>query len=510
MIRRVSRTVIETDGAVVLVCCLAVGYYALLAWTFPVVYWYDAHIRLALRDQILLGHWLPLIQFLIVLVSKFTQNLFVFRMLLAVGAGCTLLCMYALARHLFSSGTALVAVTFLATTMMFTALATVPYPEILFVGFLLLALYLLNAHPSGGYFLAGMLALNLACLTRYEGWLLAGIFIIYTAWVSLGTGDWRKLFQVVLLAGIAPLGWLTFGVSGQGSLLDRLKSVVAFEVMTDVEGIGGRFLSHLNWDYLRAFTNNYWHLLDWQAGKWIVLLGMVGWILAMVSTRHRAIHLQIFTFMILDWLLLALWLPWDFTNLRTAFIGEIFLVLYAAHGLRGSLQFIFQRIRNGIFQNGSLPDWEEWVTGIATLLIAWHSTSTAVGFIRTTSQERDFSDPARVGIWMNERFETGDAILSLTDDVFQPYALATYTGLGYDAILDDRFDDRQLSDRLSQAGSIYIVESYRELNGLSLKEMNILRALEDGTISARSFVIGSTRVWLVQKDQTDAWEAIDP
>jgi len=112
----------------------------MLTWTFPAVYWYDAYIRLALRDQILLGHWLPLIQILIVLVSKFTDDLLVLRTLLAVMAGCVLLYTFIFARHIFSSWTAFIATILLATNLMFVALATVPYPEILFIGLLLLSL----------------------------------------------------------------------------------------------------------------------------------------------------------------------------------------------------------------------------------------------------------------------------------------------------------------------------------------------------------------------------------
>lgn len=508
MIRSDDPLETHARSAAVGVCFLAVLFYSLLAWAFPVVHWYDAHIRLALRGQILLGHWLPLVQTLIALSSKFTHDLLVLRILLAVCAGCTLLCMYVLARRLFSSGTALAAVALLATNMMFTALATVPYPEVLFVGLLLLTLYLLDAHPSEKYFLAGMLTLNLACLTRYEGWLLAGIFVVHIARETSQTKNWKKLMQATLLASIAPLGWLMFGVSGSGSLLDRLTSVIAFEVMTDAEGIGGRFLSHLNWDYLRAFASNYWHLISWQAGAGIIFLGAIGWLSAMFSPRRRTVHWLIFIFMILDWLLLALWQPWDFTNLRTAFIGEVFLLLYAAHGLQRLVHFVFQRAINNVFQTPVLPGWENRIVTFFTLLIAWNSASSAVGFVRATSQEKDFSDPAHVGNWLNKRLGVDDAVLSLTDDVFQPYALAAYTGFDYDAILDDRFDDQQISGRLEHAQAIYVVASYRIRDGLSLKESNLLKTLEDGTIRAQSFTVGSTRVWLVQHTGINALKAI--
>jgi len=507
MIPRENFLRISVNTVAVIVCCLMAVLYSLLAWTFPVVHWYDAHIRLALRDQVLLGHWLPLIQLLIVLVSKFTHDLFVLRVLLAIIAGCTLLCMFIFARHLFSSGTALVAMILLATNMMFTALATVPYPEIVFVGLLLSAFYLLDDPPSDRHFFIGIVALNLACLTRYEGWLLAGIFIVNTARETLQTKNWRKFIQATLLASIVPLGWLLFGISASGGLLDRLKAIIAFEIMTDVESIGGRFLSHLNWDYLRAFANNYWHLLNWQAGPWIIFLGGLGWLLALLSAKCRTIHWLIFMFVILDWLLLALWQPWDFTNLRTAFIGEVFLILYAAHGLGQLIHFVFQKV-NDALQNKSLSNWENWVLGASVCLMTFNSAASAVGFVAVTSQENDFASPAYAGDWLNDRLNVDDAILALTDDVFQPYALATYTGLGYDTILDDRFDDQQISNRLSNVQLIYIIESYRSRDGLSAKELNLLKALEDGMINTRLFTVGLTRIWLIPKNEIDKLKAI--
>ena len=495
------------NAAAVIVCCLATVLYSLLAWTFPVVHWYDAHIRLALRDQVLLGHWLPLIQLLIVLVSKFTHDLLVLRILLAIIAGCALFSMFMLARHLFSLGTALVAMIFLATNIMFTALATVPYPEIVFVGLLLSAFYLLNDPPSDKYFFMGIVALNLACLTRYEGWLLAGIYIVNTARETLQTKNWMKFIQVTLLTSIMPLGWLIFGISAAGGLLDRLKAIIAFEIMTDVESIGGQFVSHLNWDYLRAFANNYWHLLSWQAGPWIIFLGGLGWLLVLLSAKRRTIHWSIFIFVILDWLLLALWQPWDFTNLRTAFIGEVFLILYAAHGLEQLIHFVFQRV-NEALQNKNSSNWENWILGAAVCLIALNSASSAVNFVEVTSHEKDFSGPAYVGNWLHKRLNVDNAILALTDDVFQPYALATYTGLGYDTILDDRFDDQQISNQLSNAQLIYIVESYRNRNGLSAKELNLLKTLEAGTINTQLYTVGPTRIWLIPKNEIDKLKTI--
>jgi len=507
MIRRNNHLWLNSNPVAIVICCLAIVFYSMLASNFPVVYWYDSHIRLALRNQILLGHWLPIIQLLIVLVSKFTDDLLVLRILLAIIAGCGLLCMYVFSRRVFSSGTALVATIFLATNMMFTALATVPYPEVLFIGLLFITLKLLDGPTSGNYFYLGILALNIACLTRYEGWLLAVVLVVEAMWNSLQTKNWKSFFQTTLLISIAPLAWLIFGISGYGNILDRLKAIIAFEIMTDTESLGSRFLAHLNLDYLKAFASNYYHLLTWQAGLGIILLGMFGWLQAVQFTEHRTIHWRILAFVILDWLLLAFWQPWNFTNLRTAFIGLVFLVLYAAHGLQQLTHLVLQWFVK-VLRNGRLVDWQNWFMTALTFVVVYNSILSAIEFVKQTSQENDFSRPAQIARWIKPHLGVDDAILILTDDVFQPYALATYIGLPYDTILDDRFDSQQIYSHLVSAQFVYVIELYRERDGLSNREIDFLQRLEDGTIRTQFFPVGPNRIWRISTDELDMLKAV--
>jgi len=487
-----------------IICCIAFVFYVLIAKEFPVVYWYDSHIRLALRDQILLGHWLPLIQILIVVVSKISTSMFVLRILLALIAGGALVSTYFFARHLFSKQAALIAVLFLATNMMFVALATVPYPEILFICLLFIALNLLDETSSGPHFYAGIVALNLACLTRYEGWLLAGIFIGESFSRSIQTKGWGRFLRATLVSSVAPLGWLIFGISNSGNLTDRLKSIIAFEIMTDTENVGVHFLSHLNPDYLKAFASNYFHLLNWQAGVWIILLGALGWWYAFQDGEHRAIHWRILGFIILDWLLLALFEPWDFTNLRTAFIGQVFLILYSAYGLQKSIYFITHPFRS----YAQIVNIKIWVTTFVVLVLVYNSITAAITFVKTTSQQSDFFEPAQVGDWLKSNSPKDGVILSLTDDIFQPYALATYSGLAYNDVLDDRFDSQQINVQLAFAQVVYVVESYRKQEGLSSREISLLHKLNNQTIKAQLFTVGNVRMWRISKNEIELLKVI--
>ena len=62
-------------------------FYEILIYLYPSVYWYDAHVRLGLRDQILLGHWLPLLQAVIVFISNISLDLVVLRSFFSHGRG---------------------------------------------------------------------------------------------------------------------------------------------------------------------------------------------------------------------------------------------------------------------------------------------------------------------------------------------------------------------------------------------------------------------------------------
>ena len=502
MITKANLSRPNSNIAVICLCGLAVVSYSLLARAFPVVYWYDTHIRLALHDQIFLGHWLPIIQILIVLISKLTNSLLRLRMVLAVIAGGTLFCAYVFTRHFFSSQVAFIAVVFLATNLMFVALAIVPYPEVLFIGLLFIAFTLLDGSSLEDYFYLGILALNLACLTRYEGWLLAVIFVGEAMWKSLKTKTWRHFLRVTLLSAFAPLGWLIFGISGSGNLLERLKAIIAFEIMTDTKNLSSHFLGHLNVDYLKAFAENYYHLIRWQAGLGIILLGLFGWSKALLLAEHRIIHWRILVFVVLDWLLLCLWQPWDFTNLRTAFVGEVFLILYAAYGLEQLIHSILYGLIN-VLPKANVLGWQNWVIASLVIIFVGSSVPHAIDFVEQTSQENDFSRPAQIGAWLKPHLKMDDKIIVLTDDIFQPYALATYTGLPYENVIDDRFDNLQIHSRLVSKQFVYVVELYRAEASLSAREIKLLNQLEHGTIHAQLFRVGINRVWLISTNELD-------
>lgn len=481
----------------------ALVFYQLLIQSYPVVYWGDAHIRLALRDQLLVGHWLPLIQGVVFGVSKISTGLVVLRGALSLIALGSLGGMYRLAGRLFSPAVGLIAAALLATNLMFAALATVPYPDVLFAGLIFIALECLDEPDSPRRRAAGLIALNLACLARYEGWMLAGMFIVESAVGSFRSKPWRaavlQTLKTTLSCSLAPLAWLAFGVSQAGGPIARLKAVVAFETVSAPQLLDDRLLARLNLDYLGDFAAQYFGLLKWQAHPLILMLAAGGVIGALILGKRRAPHLRILAFLVLDWSLLAFLQPWGFGNLRQPFVLQIFLILYAAFGLERCVHLFFDRLAN-LTGRSSPPLLRGSLLAIVAAAMTIFSARTAAEFVAGASQEPDFSVPAAAGAWLMPRLAQDDAVLVLSDDTFQAYALAAYIPIPFDRILEDRFDNELISSLRSPSGLIYVVALYKSRAGLSKQEGSLLEGLESGRIQAQSHRIGSTRVWVVSDD----------
>jgi hypothetical protein len=479
-------------------------FYHLLIRSFPVVYWGDAHIRLALRDQILLGRWLPLLQILIFIISKFSRDLLVLRGCLAMLAAGTLAGAYYFVNRIFAPTTGLIAIALLGISPIFVALSIVPYTEILFAGLLFLALALLVDPPSSRHFAAGVIALNLASLTRYEGWLLAGLLISEEAILCLRSKEWTRLIRHVFLYGMAPLSWLSFVIFSAVGAEGELKELMEYMVILTGNSSGHTLPAILNPDYIRSFAASYFHLLKWQTGPVIIALGILGWLMALLEPGRRLAHWRNLAFVILVWVLWLAWFSihvWEPLNfaLRTAFIAEIFLILYAAYGLERFIHLLAGQL-SASMKKASLVIWGRLATSCAVIAILVVTAPSAINFVADTSQASDFSVPARAGEWLGARLTQDDVVVALTDDTFQAYALAAYIQLPFDSVLDNRFDRQFIHSRLTSSHLIYVVELYKSRAGLSVEESSLLRELESGRTPAQEFTIGSSRVWVVARD----------
>jgi len=314
---------------------------------------------------------------------------------------------------------------------MYVALATVPYPEVLFTGFTFLAFTFLDNPLKARSFYLAVLFLNLACLTRYEGWLLAGMLVCEEIFWHLKTKGLSKLTPLVgklFLYILSPLAWIIFVVTEPGGLQGRLDGILNFTTGLTSVTLTNRFFTRLNFDYIISFANNFYHLLSWQVGNGIMVFGAIGLIVAFKSATKRSSQIRIFVFLILDLFLVAFWSPWNFTNLRQPFVWEVFLIFYAAYGLEQLAKFVF-KIISALSKQINVPFQMNQVVSIfAIFLLALYIPST-IKFVDQTSHETHFLIPAENGLWLNSRLSTDDSVLVLSDDPFQVYALATYISL---------------------------------------------------------------------------------
>src|SRR4051812_24585532 len=121
MMRRLSmmgRRSWHGAGDVVAPFALALGslVFALaLVRAHPTMYWYDAYGRVAFRDHLILGRWLPMLQLVVYAVGKVTHSLPALRLVLAAIGALTVAAAYSFAARLFNRTTGVVFAALLAT-----------------------------------------------------------------------------------------------------------------------------------------------------------------------------------------------------------------------------------------------------------------------------------------------------------------------------------------------------------------------------------------------------------
>lgn len=456
---------------VALLCAITLGLDYWIIQTYPTIYWYDPYMRLAHRDELFVGRWLPALQGLIVFISQLTTDLLAIRMALAGVAAGTVWAMYLWATRLFNATTGLIAATFLASNLMFVGLSTVPYPEVLFIGLAFLTLYFLDEPRTTGRYYAGVVCLNLACLTRYEGWLLAAVLIGTALVHDLRAKAWRAAVTTTALFSFVPLVWASLG-------------------RFVIEPQEAQILTRLTVDYWLAFTAQYLDLLQWQAGWGVIVLGLAGWLWSGWRLPKRKMHWLIAAFLVLDWLLIGGLHSWSFGNLRQPFMLMVFLVLYAAFALE---RLVFAYLRGTRF-------WRVGLVGVVALM-GWLSVWNAVTFVANAANEPDFRASAWAGRWLKTQALDDAQVVLLSDHLAQPYMLATYSGLGLQNVINlTQTDWPTARQQLKTARVVYVVAVYTDIAKLSPAALSLLNDLEANRINAQWVAADSARIWILNSN----------
>ena len=192
----------------------------LLLFLFPVPYGHDGFGRLFFKDQVLLGHWLPLTQFIVWVCFKLLDNPFLVRLVFAVVTACGGWGFYLFLRLVTNRFLALTGGLVFSSNALFLFLSLMPYQDVLFLGLLFGSLALLFGE-QGLRSRVGSLLFGLACLTRYESWFILPVLFYLKLRASPALRHWSStpllLGRTALFLGWAPLLWLVLNRVYRGS-----------------------------------------------------------------------------------------------------------------------------------------------------------------------------------------------------------------------------------------------------------------------------------------------------
>ncbi len=148
---------------------------------FPVPYGNDAAGRLYFRDTLWTWHWLPLTQALVHISYAITQSVNAVRLVFAVVTSLAAMAFTFYLQTFATRRAALIGGALFATNSLLVFLSLMPYQEVVFLGLLFGCLAFFNRYADDSHnqksFLAGAILYGLACLTRYEAWLLLPVLL---------------------------------------------------------------------------------------------------------------------------------------------------------------------------------------------------------------------------------------------------------------------------------------------------------------------------------------------
>ncbi len=320
----------KTFNSIVLV--LAAVSLAVSSWiifTYPFVWWVDPIFRLGMNDHIFISRWLPGLQSLIFVVFKMGGGVVAVRAVLAIISAATILAISLFVSRMFSRLTGVIAALFLSSNLMFLALSTVPYQEILFVFALFTGLYFYGKSGTKNKVLA-VIAINLAVATRYEGWLIVGILVIEELVIGfketgLRHGVRQALRTGILMGGLIPI-WLILG------------KIQLFPEQTGSLAAGGI-------DFVLSVFVDHVGLLFWQLRLVVFLLSIMGWLFILAKKENLRIHTRNFSIILVSFVILIIFNPYSAYNLRQALLALFLLIPYAAFGLVKAVEKAYSLFR---------------------------------------------------------------------------------------------------------------------------------------------------------------------
>jgi hypothetical protein len=463
---------------VVVPFALALGSLALalaLVRAHPTMYWYDSYVRVAFRDQLVIGRWLPTLQLVVYAVGKVTHSVPALRLVLAAIGALTVVAGCSFAARLFNRTTGVVFAALLATNPLFVAISIVPYQEVLFIGLVFAGLSFHHASAARRLgWLPAAAALNLACLTRYEAWIVvallcAGTVVRHAAEGQLARGLGTGALMAARYGGMAAIGWLV------------LAPPALFGHREPVGDLGALFGAQLE-------------QLRWQLGiRWLLPLSVAGAVLAFARRDRRLAMVGILGFTAAVVLVAAIGGPYTAGNLRQTFIPMIVVLGCAAFALERGVAFVVERLVRLPYARAAAGRLAIVATAVFTAIIAIAAASDAARFVAQSSDEFDFRAPAAIGAWF--RTIPPDAqrqtrIIVASDERIFLFVLAAHADIPLDRVQSAAAD--------IPAGTTHVVEIRPPGRGPSPASAGLLQRLTTGAVPADPVRLDVGTIWALR------------
>ncbi len=481
--------------ALLSLCALSVGFLALCAWIVarqPVIFWNDGYDRLAHRDQLLVWRWLPLLQAVLLAASQLAPGPELVRMVLAALSAGALWACYALGARLWGRVEGLAAAAFLAGNALCITLATVPYQEGLFALQVYAVLAILHEPATDGdadwpprpRLAWAALVSTLACLNRFEGWILAAIlagevFLRGVAKRWWGRAVLRSILWGLACGGAVAISWLAFVPLGLHSRETEFASRLSLASVA-------RLSRELVGESLR------------QSNAAFLLLGLIGMARAIGDRRNRVTHLRIASFALAFLALILLADPAP--PVRRPWLFLVLLTPYAGWGLASVARALAEHL-------GARA--QPLVAGLATVLVL---ASLSYGWWKAVLQVERYGGEhpevtavQRAGDWLRERI--GQQELIVVPGETSRRAASVHAWVPMARIVDAReepvFGPLRLRELSALHGQVYVLLG----EGSAGEPADSLRALAAATdpeaptvdrVPPAELPAGAAEVWIVR------------
>ncbi len=450
----------------------------------PAMYWYDPYGRVAFRDQIVLGRWLPMLQLVVYAVGKVTHSVPALRLVLAAIGALTVAAAYSFAARLFNRTTGVVFAALLATNPLFVAISIVPYQEVLFIGLIFAGLSFHHArderHASDARrfgWLPAAAALNLACLTRYEAWIVvallcAGTVVRHAAEGRTARGLGIGALMAARYGGLAAIGWLVLAPTGLFGRPEPFGDLGAL--------LGGQLVQ-----------------LGWQLGiPWLLPLSVAGAVLAFARRERRLAMVAILGFTVAVVLVAVIGGPYSAGNLRQTFIPVIVILGYAAFALERGVAFVVDRLVRLVRlppERAAAGRLAMVATALFTAIIAIGAASHAARFVAQASDEFDFRVPAAIGAWFrtippDARRQT--RVIVTSDERVFSIVLAVHADIPLERVQSAAAD--------IPTGTTHVVEIRPPGRGPSPASAGVLQRLTTGAVPADPVRLDVGTIWALR------------